>query len=77
MKTIIETKNLTKIYKEAGQELVALKNINLKVTKGELLAIMGPSGSSLAKFWNSRIGLTSLPNYNIITLVSASPKSTL
>jgi len=52
MKTIIETKNLTKIYKEAGQELVALKNINLKVTKGELLAIMGPSGSGKTTLLN-------------------------
>jgi putative ABC transport system ATP-binding protein len=52
MKNLIETKNLTKIYKEAGHELVALKNINLKVKKGEFVSLMGPSGSGKTTLLN-------------------------
>lgn len=41
----IKTQNLTKIYRDGGTETVALDNINLKIEKGEFVAIMGPSGS--------------------------------
>lgn len=52
MKSIIKTQNLIKIYEEAGQKLVVLKNINLEVKKGEFLAIMGPSGSGKTTLLN-------------------------
>lgn len=42
---IIETNNLAKIYKGAGEDVVALKDISLKVYSGESLAIIGKSGS--------------------------------
>lgn len=42
---IIEMKGVSKIYKSADVEAVALKNINLKVEKGDFLAITGRSGS--------------------------------
>jgi lipoprotein-releasing system ATP-binding protein len=41
---IIELKNLTKIYKN-GIEFRALDNANLKIKKGDFVAIVGPSGS--------------------------------
>lgn len=41
----IEAKNLRKVYKTAGEELHALKNISLTVDSGESLAIVGKSGS--------------------------------
>lgn len=41
---MIETYNLTKTFKTETIETVALRNINLNVTKGEFMAIMGPSG---------------------------------
>lgn len=44
-RTVIEAKELSKIYKTAGEELAALKQINLKVDAGESLAIVGKSGS--------------------------------
>ena len=44
-KTVIQVKNLTKIYRLGTVETIALNNVSFKVNKGEFLAIMGPSGS--------------------------------
>lgn len=44
-KTIIEARNLSKIYKIDVLETVALDNVSFKIDKGEFVAIMGPSGS--------------------------------
>lgn len=52
MSHLIETENLWKTYKMGGEELHALKGVNLKVSKGEYLAIMGPSGSGKSTLMN-------------------------
>lgn len=41
---IIETENLTKIYRTEEVETTALDNINLKLEEGQFASIMGPSG---------------------------------
>ena len=43
--TLIEVKNLNKIYGSGEAEVKALKNINLNIEQGEFVAIVGPSGS--------------------------------
>ena len=43
--TIIETRNLTKEFIRDEFHVVALKNINIEIDKGEFVALMGPSGS--------------------------------
>ena len=43
--TIIEVKNLSKVYKTEAMETIALDNVSFKIDKGEFVAIMGPSGS--------------------------------
>ncbi len=43
---MIELKNVSKIYNERERnEVRALRNVSLKIKKGEFAAIMGPSGS--------------------------------
>ncbi|AJA49976.1 ABC-type antimicrobial peptide transport system, ATPase component [Clostridium pasteurianum DSM 525 = ATCC 6013] len=42
---IIEAKELNKTYKLGTESVDILKNINLKIKRGEFVSIMGPSGS--------------------------------
>ena len=43
--TLIEVKNLNKIYGSGEAEVKDLKNINLNIEQGEFVAIVGQSGS--------------------------------
>jgi putative ABC transport system ATP-binding protein len=45
IETIIETRNLSKEYVRDEFHVVALKEINIGIGKGEFVALMGPSGS--------------------------------
>lgn len=44
-KPIIQTFNLTKIYKTEQIETIALSDVSFQIKRGEYVAIMGPSGS--------------------------------
>ena len=43
--SLIKVREVTKTYKGGDGVVEALKNINLEITEGEFLALMGPSGS--------------------------------
>ncbi len=45
MDTIIEARDLTKVYGKRSSAFTALKKVNLKINKGESVAIIGKSGS--------------------------------
>ena len=51
----LETKNLTFTYPDGTQ---ALKNVNLKIKKGEKIAIMGPNGAGKSTLFSHFNGLT-------------------
>jgi putative ABC transport system ATP-binding protein len=55
--SIIEIKNLTKIYDGSGIEVKAVNGINMNFEKGEFAAIVGPSGSGKTTLLNMLGGL--------------------
>lgn len=44
MKTILEVININKSYSGVGEKLEVLKNVNMSMERGEIVAINGPSG---------------------------------
>ena len=56
-KPIIVCENLVKIYKVADLEVVALQGLDLVIERGEMLGIVGTSGSGKTTFLNTLGGL--------------------
>lgn len=54
---IIQADNLVKIYKTKDIEVVALQGLDLNVERGEMMAIIGSSGSGKSTFLNMLGGL--------------------
>ena len=44
-KEIVKLTRISKKYVTANKNIVVLKNVNLKIHKGELISLTGPSGS--------------------------------
>lgn len=49
---VIEVENIVKKYVTGEIDFTALKNVGLKIEKGEFTSIMGPSGSGKSTFMN-------------------------
>jgi putative ABC transport system ATP-binding protein len=52
MQTIIQTKNLQKMYGMGDIQVKALAGVDIQINEGEFVAIMGPSGSGKSTLMN-------------------------
>lgn len=52
METLIEVKNLMKIYNPGENEVRALNDVSLQISRGEFVAVIGQSGSGKSTFMN-------------------------
>ena len=50
--SLIEAREITKVYRLGDIEVKALNRVSLTIDKGEFVAIMGPSGSGKSTFMN-------------------------
>ncbi len=57
--SLLEVKNLTKVYGHGHSQVVALEDVSLGLAKGHLLAILGPSGSGKTTLISIIAGLLS------------------
>ncbi|WP_267224581.1 ABC transporter ATP-binding protein [Dyella silvae] len=57
MNTLIETRDLSKVYERGRQKVEVLHHINLDIAEGDFLALMGPSGSGKTTLLNLIGGL--------------------
>jgi putative ABC transport system ATP-binding protein len=74
--SIVQVRGVDKIYKSHGEDVYALKGIDLDIYRGEYLAIMGPSGSGKSTLFNM-IGALDKPSNGEITVGGVSlPKLT-
>jgi len=64
---MIELKEIGKVFRTSEIETVALENVNIKIDKGEFVAVMGPSGCGKSTLLNI-IGLLDRPTSGTVTI---------
>lgn len=64
--TIFELRNLSYIYTDRPEKTTALRDINLKINKGDFLAIVGPNGSGKTTLVKLILGLLPLQSGEIL-----------
>lgn len=64
--TIFEVRDLSYVYTDRPEKTPALKDINLKINKGDFLAIVGPNGSGKTTLVKLILGLLSIQTGEIL-----------
>lgn len=67
----IELNDVSRVYQHAGQQVNALKNVDLRIAEGEFVTVVGPSGCGKSTVLNLLAGLDS-PTSGTVS-VSGSP----
>jgi len=62
----VEVRDVHKIYHLRGEEIHALKGINLQIPHGEYLSVMGPSGSGKTTLFNMIGGIDTPTKGNVL-----------
>jgi putative ABC transport system ATP-binding protein len=70
MKPIVQCRGLSKVYSIGGQEVHALRDMDLDVISGEYLSVMGPSGSGKSTLFNM-IGALDSPSSGTVSIGGA------
>ena len=63
---MVEANNLHKTYDAGTFQVKALRGIDLKVSKGEMIAVMGPSGCGKTTLLNCLSGIDSINEGKIL-----------
>lgn len=66
-KTIIELRDVSKVYSMGDVSVHALRNVSMKIRKGEFVSIMGPSGSGKSTLMDM-IGCLNVPTGGTVFL---------
>ncbi|PFD99115.1 hypothetical protein COE15_26015 [Bacillus cereus] len=66
MKTVLEVKNIKKVYDTGGNKFEALKEINLQMQEGEFIGDMGFSGSDKGVLLNVFSTIDNMTNGKIL-----------
>ena len=66
-KDLLILKNISHIYNQESQKIKVLNNINIKVLKGEMISLIGPSGTGKSTLLNIA-GLLEKPTFGSISL---------
>ena len=66
-KELLILKNISHIYNQESQKIKVLNNINIKVLRGEMISLIGPSGTGKSTLLNIA-GLLEKPTFGSISL---------
>ena len=69
---IVKADKLKKVYSSASQKIIALKEIDIEIKKGEFVTIMGPSGAGKTTFLNL-IGCLDRPTSGKLDILGCYP----
>ena len=73
-KEILILKNITHIYNQDHQRIKVLDNINVRVVRGEMVALIGPSGTGKSTLLNIA-GLLESPTFGSVSLAGQNCKN--
>ena len=69
---IVKADKLKKVYSSESQKIIALKEIDIEIKKGEFVTIMGPSGAGKTTFLNL-VGCLDKPTSGRLDILGCNP----